>query len=236
MAALRGARIVRASEGDRDKPMAEGVLKQATGGNVLVARFLRQEFFEFVPTFLLLMDTNHKPLFRGQDDGLWRRVKMIPFRRKFEPHERDYELTDKLRAEAEGILAWAVRGAVEWYRNGLQDPGVVRKATREYREISDALSGFLPGVLEKTGNPEDRVLGNAAFNAYMDWCEAENLPPRERWKRQTFYRALEERGIDRVKTKRGQTLIGVRLVANSPTAADHPSPQSGNRDVFGQVR
>ena len=236
LAALRGARIVRASEGDRNKPMAEGVLKQATGGNVLVARFLRQEFFEFTPTFLLLMDTNHKPQFRGQDDGLWRRVKMIPFRRKFEPHERDYELTDKLRAEAEGILAWAVRGAAEWYRNGLQDPGVVRKATKEYREISDALSGFLPGVLEKTGNPEDRVLGNAAFNAYLDWCEAENLPARERWKRQTFYRALEERGIDRVKTARGQTLIGVRLAANSPTAADHTSPQSGERDVFGQAR
>src|SRR5690554_4153989 len=236
LAALRGARIVRASEGDRNKPMAEGVLKQATGGNVLVARFLRQEFFEFTPTFLLLMDTNHKPRFLGQDDGLWRRVKMIPFRKRFEPHERDYELTEKLRAEAEGILAWAVRGAVEWYRNGLQDPEVVRNATREYREISDALAGFLPGVLEKTGNPEDLVLGHAAFNAYLDWCEAENLHPRERWTRRTFFAALEERGIDRVKTKRGQALLGVRLTANSPAAADHTSPQSGNRDVFGQVR
>lgn len=236
LAALRGARIVRASEGDRGKPMAEGVLKQATGGNVLAARFLRQEFFEFVPTFLLLMDTNHKPQFRGQDDGLWRRVKMIPFKRRFAPHERDYGLTDKLRAEAEGILAWAVRGAVTWYRDGLQDPEVVRNATREYREISDALSGFLPGVLEKTGDPNDRVLGNAAFNAYLDWCEAENLPQRERWTRRTFYAALEERGIDRVKTKRGQALVGVRLAANSPTAADLQAPQSGDRDVFGQAR
>ena len=236
LAALRGARIVRASEGDRGKPMAEGVLKQATGGNVLVARFLRQEFFEFVPTFLLLMDTNHKPQFRGQDDGLWRRVKMIPFKRRFAPHERDYGLTDKLRAEAEGILAWAVRGAVAWYRDGLQDPDVVRNATREYREISDALSGFLPGVLEKTGDPNDRVLGNAAFNAYLDWCEAENLPQRERWTRRTFYAALEERGIDRVKTMRGQALVGVRLAANAPTAVDNASPQSGDRDVFGQAR
>jgi len=236
LAALRGARIVRASEGDRNKPMAEGVLKQATGGNVLVARFLRQEFFEFTPTFLLLMDTNHKPRFRGQDDGLWRRVKMVPFKRRFEPHERDYELADKLRAEAEGILAWAVRGAVEWYRNGLQDPEVVRNATREYRETSDALSGFLPGVLEKTGDPNDRVSGTAAFNAYMDWCEAENLPPKERWTRRTFFAALEERGIDRVRTVHGQTLLGVRLAANSPAAADPQVPQSGNRDVFGQVR
>jgi len=216
--------------------MAEGVLKQATGGNVLVARFLRQEFFEFTPTFLLLMDTNHKPRFRGQDDGLWRRVKMVPFRRRFEPHERDYELADKLRAEAEGILAWAVRGAMEWYRDGLQDPEVVRNATREYRETSDALAGFLPGVLEKTGDPNDRVVGTAAFNAYMDWCEAENLPPKERWTRRTFYAALEERGIDRIRTMHGQTLLGVRLVANSPAAADPTPAQSGNRDVFGQVR
>jgi len=236
LAALRGARIVRASEGDHGKPMAEGVLKQATGGNVLVARFLRQEFFEFVPTFLLLMDTNHKPRFRGQDDGLWRRVKMIPFKRRFAPHERDYGLTDKLRAEAEGILAWAVRGAVTWYRDGLQDPEVVRNATREYREISDALAGFLPGVLEKTGDPNDRLLGNAAFNAYLDWCEAENLHPRERWTRRTFYAALEERGIDRIKTRQGQALVGVRLAANSPTAVDNASPQSGDRDVFGQAR
>src|SRR5690606_14203081 len=107
---------------------------------------------------------------------------------------------------AEGILAWAVRGAVEWYRNGLQDPEVVRNATREYRETSDALSGFLPGVLEKTGDPNDRVSGTAAFNAYMDWCEAENLTPKERWTRRMFFAALEERGIDRVRTVHGQTL------------------------------
>src|SRR5699024_7336687 len=213
LAALRGARLVRASEGEQGKPMAESVLKRATGSDMMSARFLRQEFFEFKPTFLLLMDTNHKPKFKGQDEGIWRRVKMIPFERWFAPHEREHGLEHTLRQESEGILAWAVAGAVEWYRSGLQDPDVIRDATTEYRETSDALAGFFPGVLVPSENDEDRVLGADAFNSYLDWCEAENLPARERWTRRAFYSAMEERGVHRRKTMHGITLCGVRLAA-----------------------
>ncbi|MFB7675614.1 phage/plasmid primase, P4 family [Kitasatospora purpeofusca] len=221
IAALRGSRLVMASEGESGKPMSEAVLKRITGKDMISARFLRQEFFEFRPTFLLLLATNHKPRFRGQDEGLWRRVKLVPFRRWFAPEERDYNLDRKLLAESEGIAAWAVAGAVEWYRDGLNDPSVVLKASSEYRQTSDALAGFFPGILEQADESAS-MLGADAFNAYLDWAEAENLPQRERWTRRTFYDAMEERGIGRKKTVRGITLIGIRA----------PEPQAAAPGIF----
>jgi putative DNA primase/helicase len=219
IAALRGARLVMASEGESGKPMSEAILKRVTGKDMIAARFLRQEFFEFRPAFLLMLATNHKPRFRGQDEGLWRRVKMIPFKRWFAPNERDHTLDAKLLAEAEGIAAWAVRGAVEWFANGLEDPGVIKRAVKEYRETSDALAGFFPGILEV--DEIHTLNGTEAFNAYLDWCEAENLPMRERWTRRTFYAAMEERQIVRKKTAVGIALVGVRL-ANAPVAVSGP--------------
>jgi putative DNA primase/helicase len=208
IASLRGARLVMASEGEAGKPMSEAVLKRVTGKDMVSARFLRQEFFEFKPSFLLMLATNHKPKFRGQDDGLWRRVKMIPFKRFFAPHEREYDLDKKLLAEAQGIAAWAVRGARNWFENGLKDPSSITKATQEYKETSDALAGFFPGVL--VADNAARIDGAEAYNDYKDWCEAEGLPSREIWTRRAFYSAMEERGIQRVRSSKGMVLVGVQ--------------------------
>jgi putative DNA primase/helicase len=216
IAALRGSRLVMASEGEAGKPMSEATLKRATGKEMMQARFLRKEFFEFRPQFLILLATNHKPRFKGQDEGLWRRVKLIPFSRWFAPHERDYELDRKLLAEREGIAAWAVRGAVEWYARGLGEPQSISAATQEYRETSDALAGFLPGVLVKDNSAT--LNGSDVFSAYLDWCEAENLPAKERWTRRGFYSAMEERGVFKKATKKGVALVGVRLAEAAAAA------------------
>ncbi|WP_228387343.1 phage/plasmid primase, P4 family [Streptomyces katsurahamanus] len=219
IAALRGSRLVMASEGESGKPMSEAVLKRLTGKDRVTARFLNKEFFTYAPTFLIMLATNHKPSFRSQDEGLWRRVKLVPFTRYFAPHERDYDLDRKLIAESAGIIAWAVRGAVEWYRDGLMDPDAVSGATKDYRETSDTLAGFFPDILRPTGDTK-RVDGTEVYNAYRDWCEAEGLQSKEVWSRTLLYRMLEERGIQRVRTAKGQALIGVSLApateANGP--------------------
>lgn len=221
VAALKDARLVMASEGEAGKPMSESVIKSVTGDKHITARFLRKEFFTFTPQFLIMLATNHKPKFKGQDEGLWRRVKLIPFSRFFAPHERDYDLDKKLLAESAGIIAWAVRGAVEWYEGGLQDPDVIIEATKEYRETSDALAGFIGDVVEITGDDKDRIIGKAMFNEYLTWCEAENIPDRERWRRNTFFAAVEDRdGVSKRRVKEGMAFFGIKMA--EPPIPDQP--------------
>ena len=211
IAALRGARLVFASEGERGKPMAESVIKRVTGQDMISARFMRKEFFEFRPSFLLFMASNHKPYFRSADEGLWRRVKMIPWTRFFTPEERDPYLRQRMVAEeSEGILAWAVRGSVEWYKNGLGDPETVIRATDSYRDASDPLSGFYPhGPLRP--DPDGEVKGTDVWGAYIEWCDVEMMPPKERWGRNTLLTGLEERGLLKIRTNRGVVIRGASL-------------------------
>jgi len=220
LAALKGSRIVQAAEGEQGKPMAEAMLKRVTGRDMISARFMRKEFFEFRPTFLLMLATNFKPKFRGQDEGLWRRVKLIPWARYFKPEERDHRLGDTLLAEAQGILAWAVRGAIEWYARGLQDPQVVVDATREYRDQSNALDGFLPGIYVFDQN--GRVDSSKVFADFQQYADEGNYLDLKRWSQRALYGAIEEhKGVTRKRSTGGKNVfIGIRRVRQSDHAAE----------------
>ncbi len=215
LAALRGARMVMASEGEAGKPMSESVLKRATGSDRLTARFMRENFFTYQPTFLLWLASNHSPNFRSQDTGLWRRVKLIKFDRYFKPEERDHGIFADLREEAEGIAAWAVQGAVEWYAEGLKEPDCIKSATSNFKENSDALAEFLTDVLVKVDSDKSHVPAQDAYNAYRDWSEAQG---EKAWTRRGFISALDERGIRQHRMTKGRVLLGVRFACQAVPA------------------
>lgn len=232
LAALKGCRLALASEGEQGKPMAEAVLKRVTGRDMISARFLHKEYFEFKPQFLLQLSTNAEPNFRGQDEGLWRRVTLIRWSKYFKPHERDKHLPDKLLAESEGILAWAVRGAREWYKHGLRTPETVQRASDDYRITSDVLEGFLPGMYEY--DPQARgTIGKTMFHDFQAWAAEENQGNLLRWSLKAFYAALTERGLHK-RTAKGLIVIdGVRLADVTESKAPSPPNVGKQADVKG---
>ena len=141
---LQGKRLMIASETEAGAQLTEARIKHLTGGDLVTARGMYENFSSFLPTHKLLLSTNHKPEIRGSDEAIWRRPKLIPFLVKFAGESRDKEMGDKLKAEAEGLLAWMVRGCLEWQKNGgLAEPEEVRVATQCYRDEQDAVGRFL---------------------------------------------------------------------------------------------
>jgi putative DNA primase/helicase len=193
IAALVGARLVHAAEGELHSHLSEATLKRLTGQDQISCRFMRQEFFSYTPNFLIMMATNHKPSFIGADEGLWRRVRLIPFKRFFKPEERDKLLTTKLRDEAEGIIAWAVEGARVWYEDGyLKEPKLMEQSNSQYRSLSDRLFGFTSRY-ELTDSESDTLSVKLIWGEYLKWCDEEGLPSKEIWGRRVFEQSMEER-------------------------------------------
>lgn len=143
IARLEGARLVTSSEPNDGLRLDEGLVKQLTGGDTVTARYLYGKEFEFKPEFKLWLATNHKPIIRGTDDGIWRRLMLVPFAVKIPDNRVDKDLKYKLQREEVGILNWAVEGALKWQREGLQAPASVREASRTYRNEMDVTSEFM---------------------------------------------------------------------------------------------
>ncbi|MGO1050759.1 phage/plasmid primase, P4 family [Crossiella sp. CA198] len=208
LAALRGVRLAMLSELSDGLRLNEALLKQITAGDPVVARELYKGQFVFTPTALLLLATNYKPDVRGQDDGFWRRTRLVPFRRGFVGAQRDPGLLGRLLDETTGIAAWAVRGAVAWYRDGLGEPESVRAAVAEYRRASDQLDGYLPGVLVR--DPGGEIPLDEAYSSYVDWVDVEQGGGQRPWGKITFRRAMESRKVGTTRRARGVILRGVR--------------------------
>jgi putative DNA primase/helicase len=167
---LLGARFVRTSEPDQGEKLQEGLIKQLTGGEPIPVRANYGEQIDLIPHFKLTMSGNYKPEIRGTDNGIWRRVMLVPFDVEIPEEERDEDLGEKLWAERAGIFNWLVDGLLDFIEGGLAPPANVRDATEEYREESDPIGGFLTSCCTITGDHTDAILSKElgdAFNYYL---------------------------------------------------------------------
>lgn len=166
LADLVGARLVTASETQADRAWDEQRVKQLSGGDPVKARFMRQDNFQYTPTFKLVFVGNHKPAIRDLDGAMRRRFHLVPF--TVQPKEIDKHLEDKLHAEYPAILAWAIRGALEWQEKGLAPPEVVRDATDEYLAEEDSVGRWLSErTVEQVGA---RTSATKLFENWREWC------------------------------------------------------------------
>ena len=195
IAALCGSRFVVSSEGDEGRRLAESKIKQMTGEDALPARFMRGEWFRFLPAFKLWMGTNHKPTIRGSDEAIWRRIRLIPFTETIGPAERDPYLKDKLKDELPGILRWAVEGCRLWQQEGLTAPDDVVAATGEYRQEMDIIGDYMKERFVQ--NPLCAVKVSESYKDYEQWCAANSERPLSK---RMFVQKLRDRGL---KTKQG---------------------------------
>jgi len=209
LARLAGCRLVSTVELDEGRRLSEALVKQMTGGDPITARFLNKNEFEFTPRFKVIMATNHKPIIRGTDYAIWRRIRLIPFTVTIPEAERDPLLSEKLVAELPGILTWTLAGCLEWQANGLQEPEEVQEATNEYRSEMDLIGQFLDDTC--AFGAQMRVPCAVLYNVYSRWCDDGGERPVTQ---RRFGAQLTERGIDRVRGSGGTwNYIGIGLVA-----------------------
>jgi putative DNA primase/helicase len=209
VAALSGARAVFINELGADETLDEQTVKQLAGREPISARFLNKEFFEFEPTFTPILRTNHKPIIRGSDDGIWRRIALIPFRAQFTGDRCNPNIEEELREDAEAILAWMVEGAAKWFKDGLYLSPTVKREVAEYRTDSDVLGQFLE---EKCclSDPDAEALQQSVYEAWRNWSEGNG---HYKTTKNTLTRRLKERGVGERKSGAKRYYVGLKLVS-----------------------
>lgn len=229
IAALRGARYVAAVEADAGRRLAESLIKQVTGGDMVKARFLYREEFQYKPTYKIFLAANNKPTIRGQDHGIWRRIRLIPFEVTIPKDQQDKKLPQKLQEELPGILAWAVEGCRAWQQGGLQDPAEVIDATQSYREEMDVLGDFIAEccVISRTAQATTKAL----YAQYLKWCEENVERPLAK---NPFSTRLKEKGFEQTRTKHARMWLGIGLLDS--THADLGLEEPGTSDAWGDER
>lgn len=231
LASLRGVRLVFASEVDEGRKLDEALVKSLTGGDNIAARFLYCEYFEFRPEMKIVLQTNYRPRVHGADEGIWSRIRLVPFNVTIPKKQRDQKLKERLRREElSGVLSWLVRGCLEWQEQGeLVEPRAVIDATKSYRDEEDALGGFLDAC---TVSAEDlaqtpgsvRVTCLNLFGASKIWFEQHGAEPMAQW---NFGRKMAARGFQsrsaRINGGVQKVYVGLRLRIKSDPA--HGEPQ-----------
>lgn len=212
---LRGARFVYVSEPDEGSELREGLIKSMTGGEPIPARGLYSKTtVEVAPTWVAFMPTNHRPIVKGDDHAIWRRLLPVPFTRNFDQDltlTKDPDRAEKLAAEAAGILAWCVRGALAYQKDGLQPPGAVRKAREDYKSDMDLLGEWLDECCEL--GPSN-VESNARLWASWEAFAKARGELRFIASAKSLGRRLQSKGFEVVRDTaglRGRGLVGLRV-------------------------
>jgi len=205
LAALMGARMVTAQETEEGKRWAEARIKALTGGDPITARFMRQDDFTYDPQFKLVIAGNHKPGLRNVDEAIKRRMHLIPFTVEIPESKRDTRLSEKLRAEAGGILAWAIEGCLEWQQTGLQAPAAVIAATDEYLEQEDQFANWITDSCE-VGNYAHAA--KPLYLSYKAWADraGEFAIPQKRWSAKMI-----AKGFTKKETSGANMYCGIRV-------------------------
>jgi putative DNA primase/helicase len=196
LATLHGRRFVTCSEIEEGLSFDEALVKDLTGGDPISCRRMGEDFWSYAPTHKLFLAGNHKPAVRGDDEGIWRRMRLVPWVVTIPETERDRALPEKLRAELPGILAWAVRGCLAWQAKGLDAPEAVHAATRAYREENDGIGEFFR--LHVVFDPAATIARRTLREAYENFCE-ENGAQALGAKR--FAGRLREHGVTETKVR-----------------------------------
>jgi putative DNA primase/helicase len=210
IARLAGKRLVVSLEVEDGKRLAEALVKQLTGGDIVAARFLYRESFEFLPTFKLWLAANHRPVVRDDDDAIWRRILQIPFVVQIPESERDPTIKARLRNPQEAgaaVLAWLVQGCCDWQREGLNVPTAVQQATQEYRQQMDPLSEFIDEYCLR--QPRGYVSKTRLWEVYQE--QAKIRTGRRLLQRRDFTARLREMGFDEAHKNSGEFWIGLKL-------------------------
>ena len=207
VADLYGLRLAVLHETDAGRHLAEGTVKRLTGGDRLKARRMREDFWSFDPSHTFVMLTNHKPIVTGTDEGIWRRLQLVPWDVVIPAADRDEELPAKLAAEQDAILGWLVDGYRDWRAAGLGEPQQVTSATAAYRAESDALGRFI--TQRCITGPHFTTRSSELFTAWSQWCTAEGEEPGTQT---AFSLALTNRGFDKKSTAAGNVWKGLGIV------------------------
>jgi putative DNA primase/helicase len=176
LAKLHGYRLVVAQETEKGRRWDESKIKTMTGGDRMTARFMRQDFFDFVPKFKLFIVGNHKPRLDNVDEAMRRRLLLVPFTVQIPPEERDPDLPAKLKAEWPAILRWMLDGCLEWQKTGLTAPKMVTDATNDYFNDQDVMKQWLEDCTID-GGPFAFTPTGQLFASWKGWCDERNLKP-----------------------------------------------------------
>ena len=204
---LKGRRLCVAIETEDGQRLSEAFVKYLTGSEPVKGRHMYSDFVEFIPTHKIILACNHRPRIKSQDYAIWRRIRLVPFTVTIPSKERDKQLPNKLLAEAPGILAWIVRGCLEWQRDGLGDPLDVQAATENYRADEDTLGLFLDECC--TLHPRAQARASELLDAFQKYTGDKGMTSTR------FGRLLTERGFDRAKIGGTMYRLGIGLTADA---------------------